>query len=228
MHNPEIPIWQAARATSAAPTYFEPMKIALHNKGIFIECIDAAFGFNHPGEALMEEIKALEGPFDEDFRSAQHVELWISLGTGSHEVARLEDDTIAKRLSSEIGKPLAVAKVMEQIVTSTERVHRNLENMLRSSERKYWRFNVENGLQNVKMDDYTKTEQIVVDTVTYLESCRIDRDLCVSRGIFLWNTQDKVNEEHNDKELTRRFQDLSRYAALYNVSFCELTITRRP
>ena len=44
-------IWQIARATSAATTFFKPIKLGRDN----VEFIDAGFGYNNPTEILMGE-----------------------------------------------------------------------------------------------------------------------------------------------------------------------------
>ncbi len=44
-------IWQVARATSAATTFFKPIKAGRDE----IEFVDAGFGYNNPCEILIEE-----------------------------------------------------------------------------------------------------------------------------------------------------------------------------
>ena len=46
-------IWEVARATSAATTFFKPIKVGRDE----IEFIDAAFGYNNPCEILIGEAK---------------------------------------------------------------------------------------------------------------------------------------------------------------------------
>ncbi|OXV06084.1 hypothetical protein Egran_06148, partial [Elaphomyces granulatus] len=65
------PIWQVARATSAAPGYLREM----HIEGR--DFIDGAIGFNNPTEELYDEVEYLYG--------AKANSLILSIGTGLHE-----------------------------------------------------------------------------------------------------------------------------------------------
>jgi predicted acylesterase/phospholipase RssA len=51
----QCPIWQAARATSAAPTFFPPMKIKLPPPGGFY--IDGGIRYNNPSEVALDEVR---------------------------------------------------------------------------------------------------------------------------------------------------------------------------
>lgn len=47
------PIWQAARATSAAPTYFKEMYIDTPHPGI--RYVDGGLGYNNPFEVALDK-----------------------------------------------------------------------------------------------------------------------------------------------------------------------------
>src|SRR5271169_615081 len=51
----ECPIWQAARATSAAPTIFKPMTVDIPSP--VIEYIDGGLGHNNPADLAQEEAR---------------------------------------------------------------------------------------------------------------------------------------------------------------------------
>src|SRR5690606_23131848 len=73
--NPEhytLPMWMAARATSAAPTYFEPADIPIESGRSVL--VDGGVFVNNPAASAYAE--AVRGWKDEDI-------LVISLGTGS-------------------------------------------------------------------------------------------------------------------------------------------------
>ena len=68
------PMWQAARATSAAPTYFEPAKLEVAGSTDYFALIDGGVYANNPAMCAYAEARAL-WPEENDF-------LVVSLGTG--------------------------------------------------------------------------------------------------------------------------------------------------
>ena len=69
----DAPMWQVARATSAAPTYFEPCKIPIDGTSEYRAIVDAGIFANNPGMCALAEARVLH-PDDEY--------LLASLGTG--------------------------------------------------------------------------------------------------------------------------------------------------
>lgn len=136
-------IWQIARATSAATTFFKSIQLGRDK----IEFIDAGFGYNNPTEVLIKEAqKVFPG---------QELRV-LSIGTGLEGVVTIKDSRLSilralKEMASESAK---VAKRLEN--TDKDRVH-------------YYRFNVEQGLDDVTLSDYEKTSTIASHTSNYLE-----------------------------------------------------------
>jgi hypothetical protein len=62
-------IWEAARATTAAPMYFKPMKIEKHR------FVDGGLAANNPSWLVLNEIEQIEG-------SKDAIEFFLSVGTG--------------------------------------------------------------------------------------------------------------------------------------------------
>ncbi|KAE8136426.1 acyl transferase/acyl hydrolase/lysophospholipase [Aspergillus pseudotamarii] len=71
---PNVKAWEAARATSAAPTYFPPMEIATDN-GVKHKLIDAALGANNPVGWLWNEVLSV-------FGAGRPIDCILSIGTG--------------------------------------------------------------------------------------------------------------------------------------------------
>lgn len=76
--NHDFYMWQAARATSAAPTYFEPYKLGIGDKdgADYYALIDGGVFANNPGMCAYAEAKVMFGNTPEI--------LMLSLGTGEH------------------------------------------------------------------------------------------------------------------------------------------------
>jgi patatin-like phospholipase/acyl hydrolase len=54
---PKCKIWEAARATSAAPTFFKPIEIGERN--LKVAYFDAAIGHNNPSKLILQEAKTV-------------------------------------------------------------------------------------------------------------------------------------------------------------------------
>jgi uncharacterized protein len=71
----DFPMWQVARATSAAPTYFEPARLPVPNSSDYWALIDGGVFANNPGACALVEAIA-RNPWATKF-------LVVSLGTGN-------------------------------------------------------------------------------------------------------------------------------------------------
>lgn len=142
-----ISIWQAARATSAATTFFKPCKIPELGG---LEYIDAAVGYNNPCEVLVEEAQNI---FPDHRR--MHI---LSLGTGLSRVA-----SIGSSRSS-------IMKSLKKIAISTNKVHLSMDRRYGSGEEAdYFRFNVDRGLDTIGLSDWKKISQLTAYTRDYVK-----------------------------------------------------------
>ncbi len=71
---PDCKIWEAARATTAAPTFFKAIKITGPG-GFGPDYVDAGLGFNNPAKEVRDEAKELFGP-------NRRIGVLVSIGTG--------------------------------------------------------------------------------------------------------------------------------------------------
>ena len=156
-------IWQAARATSAAPTFFKPLQLSLPH---VTSWIDAGMKFNNPSKALRAEAGKIWGSEYGQMNFNQDISIFLSLGTGFASIARLEATTLQQRISKKFQVPLAAVEVMKSIVSDTETTHVDLANEL--DHHIYHRFNVAQGLEDVQLFEHEKIEAIEIDTNNYL------------------------------------------------------------
>ena len=71
----DIPIWEVARATSAAPTYFKTVKID------HLKYLDGGFGgYNNPTLEIFEEVRTMSN------KNSGSVNLMVSVGTGRKKI----------------------------------------------------------------------------------------------------------------------------------------------
>ncbi|KAK8174416.1 acyl transferase/acyl hydrolase/lysophospholipase [Phyllosticta citribraziliensis] len=126
-HAHRMPIWQVARATSAAPTYFEPLKA----EGFMFK--DGGLGTNNPASVALQEVTQLH---------EQKPLLLLSIGTGratgndDDDSENGEDDENAAipggpkipSILEPFFENLAAFKFMRHLVTETEQVHEHMLN----------------------------------------------------------------------------------------------------
>ncbi|MCJ1428057.1 hypothetical protein MMC29_005964 [Sticta canariensis] len=133
----DIPIWQVARATSAAPTYFEPPKTG------DLEYLDGGMGANNPCEEIYDEVRRMNNG------SKNCVRVILSIGTGrNHKTARFSGEGISRYWNY-----LNWAK---KWATDSQEAHlRMLKTQEWESERfHYFRLDVEEGLDDMKLDEW--------------------------------------------------------------------------
>ncbi|KAI0966217.1 acyl transferase/acyl hydrolase/lysophospholipase [Xylaria arbuscula] len=140
-------IWEAGRATSAAPMFFDPIRFS---NGLKFR--DGALRANNPTFELAHEVMA-------EF-SSEEITAIVSIGTG------IPGSII-------MGNGLAsVAKACGLIATDTEKSARQFEADYCSTggklDGKYFRFNVTRGVDGVRLEEWHKTDIMVSSTISYL------------------------------------------------------------
>ena len=151
-------IWEATRATSAASGFFDPISIGKHGQ----EYVDAGLGCNNPVQEVWTEAQDIWSPGEDDL--ATLVKCFISIGTGDPGTSPVEDGMIK-----------IFTKTPEEIVTETEKTAETFVQSHRGlfSQGRYFRFNVDQGLQSVGLEEYKKEKEIVSATSRYMESQRM-------------------------------------------------------
>jgi len=150
---PDIPatICQAALATSAATSFFDPVTI---DDRTFA---DGGFGANNPVDEVEGEASNIWGSEEKDLKEL--VKCFISIGTGNPGRKAFEDGMI-KFLS----------ETAVQIATETEATEKKfIERWAKHYDRnQYFRLNVDQGLQDIGLDEYKKKGPIKAATEGYL------------------------------------------------------------
>lgn len=149
-----VKIWEAARATSAALSFFDSISI---NMGTYTEeYLDGATGANNPIFELWNEAKDLwdSEPLQQNLKSL------VSIGTGVPSVAPFSTSLLG------IGPTLVrISTETEQTAESFQRMHSELDD-----DGRYVRFNVRNGLEHVGLEDSSRRNEIMTLTDRYVQS----------------------------------------------------------
>jgi len=130
-------IWEVARATSAAPTYFNTIKIGEDEYG------DAGFGDNNPSKRLFWEVKFMNHG-DESANA-----LSISIGTGVTRFSRFQKGFLKK--------PIGWINAAKAISTDCEKAHLEMRNIHNA---KYYRLNVPEKATDPEAQEESKWQHI--------------------------------------------------------------------
>ncbi|KAF2157725.1 hypothetical protein K461DRAFT_326006 [Myriangium duriaei CBS 260.36] len=144
-------IRQAALATSAATTFFEPAQIGYRTFA------DGAFGANNPVDEVEEEAANIWCSETRELKPL--VKCFISIGTGNPGLKAFEDNLFK-----------FLQKTLVDLVTETEKTEKKFIARWAKhyDEGRYYRFNVEQGLQDVGLEEYKKLDIIEAATEAYM------------------------------------------------------------
>jgi tetratricopeptide (TPR) repeat protein len=196
-------IWKAARATTAAPTFFKAMTIT--DPAPAMTYVDGGLGYNNPSWLAREECDRI---------SPGCMPFIISLGTGRqksvtipHE-AEIEKDVEAQRKVFKYAKkvlpalrdkvpgwktvanfPPGVISVLKMagaipgLVTNSESTHRTLYTAAYNHNFPYYRFNVEREVGDIGLGDHAKFPEMATLTARYLAEPEtvLQKITCVQR-----------------------------------------------
>ncbi|KAF4437154.1 hypothetical protein F53441_13112 [Fusarium austroafricanum] len=149
--NYQCTIWEAASATSAAPTFFRPVKLT----GGELFC-DGGMRRNNP---INEAVKELNRELEKEW-AGRSLSCLVSIGTGVVEAAKLSSSlTVLIK---------AVVKILTDSEDIAEEFVKSPFGQQLESSRRYFRFNVPQGLQTLKLDEWKETEKLNAATMDYL------------------------------------------------------------
>ncbi|KAJ7857860.1 hypothetical protein B0H13DRAFT_2574107 [Mycena leptocephala] len=163
-NNPAIDctIWQAGRATSAAPTFFKQIRIG--PPGIEEAFVDGGMGQNNPIAALLLEAQVV-------FPDHQ-IACIISLGTGQPHTIKIPTPSLLKRLF-----PLDIIEAIKGIAMDGEKQHQLSAHHFNPVPHVYFRFNVERGMQDIQLNQWERLGDVAANTRQYLLSHPIQNQL---------------------------------------------------
>lgn len=145
-----VTIWEACRATSAASSFFDPIAVGRFGE----EFVDGATGANNPVREVWDQAQGvwgMEPPLE------GRVKCLVSIGTGVPSLKPFKNDV------RHIGATL-VAIATETEVTA-DRFQR--ERPALDSTGRYYRFNVDRGLENIGLEEARKRNEIAAKTRLY-------------------------------------------------------------
>jgi len=149
-------IWEAARATSAAPTFFKSIEIG--NKQPFI---DGGVGCNNPSKLVLKEAQVVF--------PTQPIGCLVSIGTGQAEVISIKPSGFFQQIL-----PTDVIDALKAISTDCEAMHEDMLFLFANSPNIYFRINVEQGMQGIRLSEWEKMANVEAHTMQYLRKKEVD------------------------------------------------------
>ena len=149
----DIPIWQVARATSAAPTYFKPVVID------GLEYIDGGFGANNPCTEIYDEVRRMNN------NSKKCTKIILSIGTG-------KNTKESRFKGSGFSRYINYLNFARKWASDSQQTHLRMQSTRQTGGFKYFRLNVETGLGQMKLDEWHARGPIRIKIGHMIGKCR--------------------------------------------------------
>ncbi|KIJ30077.1 hypothetical protein M422DRAFT_187590, partial [Sphaerobolus stellatus SS14] len=147
-------IWEAARATSAVPIFFE--RISIGGPGCPKQSyIDGGVGRNNPTKQILEEARLI---FPD-----RHVANIISIGAGKASTISIPKPSLFQRII-----PTELIRATIAIATDCDTIEQEVAQRFRNVPDFYYRFNVEQGMQSIGLVEFDKMENVIAHTDQYI------------------------------------------------------------
>jgi len=157
--HPECKIWEAARATSAAPTFFKRIEI-----GRAQPFIDGGVGRNNPSWVVLDEASSLFG--------ARPIGCLVSIGTGQVEAVAIRRPGFFQQII-----PTDVVDALREIAIDCDDTHEHMLRLFAQLPTTYFRLNVEQGMQGIKLSEWERLSKVEAHTAQYLRRKEVDEKL---------------------------------------------------
>lgn len=152
-------IWEACRATSAAPSYFEPIKIG--DDGEQEMFVDGGLGYNNPVEQVLEEASRIF--------PGRKVACVVSVGTGVASVIAFP--------GSPKTSPVKLVNALKNMATESDTTAGKMDRRFQNAKDVYFRFSVDRGLQGIGLEEWKELSNIRTFTTEYLNQHTISEQV---------------------------------------------------
>ena len=154
-------IWEAARATSAAPTFFKFIEI-----GRGQPFIDGGLGRNNPSRVMLDEANML-------FKT-RPIGCLVSIGNGQAEIISIPKPGFLQQVL-----PTDVIEALRAISTDCEAIHEDMQCLFANLSNTYFRLNVEQGMQGIGFSEWEKLANVEAHTTQYIKRKEVNKKLAL-------------------------------------------------
>jgi len=153
-------VWEAARATSAAPTFFKHLEIC--NQPF----VDGGLGCNNPSKVVLNEAKVVF--------PTHSIGCLVSIGTGQADIIGIKKSAFLQQILQ-----TDVTKALKGISMDCEATHEDMLLLFANSPQTYFRLNVEQGMQGIELSEWEKLANVEAHTMQYLRGNEVDEKLAL-------------------------------------------------
>ncbi|KAF8967329.1 hypothetical protein BDZ97DRAFT_2073670 [Flammula alnicola] len=153
-------IWEAARATTAAATFFKRIELAGVG-GVKKPFLDAGIKCNNPVVEVREEARQI-------FGDGRKLGVLVSLGTGQPGTIGLKKPDAFQKLL-----PTELIDTLKSVATDCEAVADALTTQFITHPSVYFRFNVTHGAGEVSLEEWKMIGTIIAHTESYLRDAQV-------------------------------------------------------
>ncbi|KAG8793095.1 hypothetical protein FRC12_003900 [Ceratobasidium sp. 428] len=174
---PDYPIWQVLRATMAHPELFKSFQIG--EKSLVSEwLVGGDVACSNPTWHVLAEFSALHPDL--------HVASIVCIGAGHARTIQIPKPNPLHRLM-----PTNVLMAMKDIATDSERVAQEISARFQTTSDVYFRFSVDQGMQNARMSRWQEKSEVAAHTRTYMQKAEVNgqidkaaQSLAASKGMI--------------------------------------------
>ena len=167
-------IWEAARATTAAPTFFKRIYIAEPGQ-IKEEFIDPGLGCNNPVLEVLDESVAI-------FGDTRRLGCVVSIGTGHPGTIGLAKPSRFQRIL-----PTQLVDVLKKIATDCQNTARGMDRRFEKVPDVYFRLDAVHGVGTIPLEEWKKMGAVISRTRGYMQDLTVNRSLDIIVDILLRN-----------------------------------------
>ncbi|KAG8717983.1 hypothetical protein FRC09_013341 [Ceratobasidium sp. 395] len=162
---PNCPIWQVLRATMAHPELFKSFQIG-KTSGVQERLVGGDTACSNPIRHVLAEFSALYPKL--------HVASIVCIGAGHARTIHIPKLNPLHRLML---MPMNVLEAMKNIATDSEREAQDMAVRFQSTVDVYFRFNVDQGMQDAQMSKWQEENQVAAHTRTYMQKAEVNRQI---------------------------------------------------
>ena len=186
-------IWEACRATSAAPLYFRHFEKP-DKDGMKRRYIDGGVLMNNPSQQALQEVRSRHAVGQKMKKPA----LLLSVGTGIKDGTPFagNDGDGSKQNRSTIWQKLALQKHMQMRYTESENIHKGIRDVFGQGDKRWYkRLSVDEGLGEMKLGDWRAgnwTDEMGGERIRSGGATLTDIETAVKKYV----TRDKLNTKN--------------------------------
>lgn len=177
---PDCSIWEALCATTAHPDLFKSIDIG--DGAVKESFIDGGLGCSNPLAHILAEVKLMY--------PNRHIGCVVSIGAGNPRTIHIPRSGPLQRL---LATPATEA--LKGMVTDTERVAQEMAVRFSVRPNVYFRFSVDQGIQDIRLCEWDRMGQVLAHTRKYIDHSEVSSAISKS-AIAIRNRRAMVSVEH--------------------------------